>query len=798
MQIQFSLTKSSFKKTLLFVSVLFAVSGFMLSINQAQTEALSGSSFKAGRIIDDAVFTNTHSMSASQIQSFLNAKVPTCDTNGTQPSGHAGYATRADWGRAHGAAPPYICLKSYSQSVPAITNSGSDLCTGNISAGTKVAAQIIYDVSRACGINPQVLIVLLQKEQSLVTDVWPWPVQYRSATGYGCPDTAPCDSEYYGFFNQVYQAAQAFNRYARNPTNYNYRYGRNNTILYNPNTACGSSSVFIQNQSTASLYIYTPYQPNRAALNNLYGTGDSCSAYGNRNFWRMFNDWFGSPYGSLLRTTSSSTLYYTDGETRYTIPSMSIINQYGLGLGDVRFVSQQELNDTPLASSPLSTQVGQIVKSPSDSDSDGGSLYLISNGQRLPFTSLAQLSDFGFSTADIHYLSLNAILRLQQPGNLSNFVRTPTDGTIYKIENGTKRLIFSLAKYNQLNTSGKTSLLSAFTLSQLPAGSPIEDGDYMVRDNVGSIRLYNGNGFHTISSMNVYDCWGLNGVKLYQIDSYQRTGGTNSGTLGCFGKDSGGNVFAMAKTRRFQLADSQNISPSETSDSIIQRLPTATMKAVIKGSGSELAVLENNKRRPISSMEVFSALGYSSTNIDTLPQGLYGSFSLGAKKFAPGSLAMSSTGGIYVIASSNSRLAVTSMRQFNDYAFGSKALAKVTNTDLAAYSDAGTLANIVKVGSDVFLIDSGKRYLIASGLDTAVGINRSSLPTIAQQIAERTASKNMTQFIKSDAHNTVYYLENGHKRPFTSWQKLVDMGGNTQITTLSDFRVQQFPTGSSL
>ena len=46
---------------------------------------------------------------------------------------------------------------------------------------------------------------------------------------------------------------------------------------------CGTSSVYIQNQATAGLYNYTPYQPNAAALANLYGTGDSCSAYGNRN-----------------------------------------------------------------------------------------------------------------------------------------------------------------------------------------------------------------------------------------------------------------------------------------------------------------------------------------------------------------------------------------------------------------------------------------------------------------------------------------------------------------------------------
>lgn len=65
-------------------------------------------------------------------------------------------------------------------------------------------------------------------------------------------------------------------------------------IRWSPNGACGGDNVNIVNRATAALYSYTPYQPNQAALNNLYGTGDGCSAYGNRNFWRDFNNWFGS------------------------------------------------------------------------------------------------------------------------------------------------------------------------------------------------------------------------------------------------------------------------------------------------------------------------------------------------------------------------------------------------------------------------------------------------------------------------------------------------------------------------
>lgn len=268
---------------ILFLSGLYFVVG-------SQTSALSGSNFQAGRIIDDAVFFNGNAMSVSQIQQFLNAKVPSCDTWGTKAYGST---TRAAYGTSKGYPPPYTCLKDFKQNIP--NRSPEDqLCKGITGGSGRTAAQIIDAVSRSCGISQRVLIVLLQKEQSLLTDDWPWGIQYRSATGYGCPDTAPCDSQYYGFFNQVYMAARQYKYYAKYPNSFNHVAKRTNYILYNPNTACGGSNVYIQNQATAGLYNYTPYQPNASALNNLYGTGNNCSAYGNRNFWRLYNDWFGS------------------------------------------------------------------------------------------------------------------------------------------------------------------------------------------------------------------------------------------------------------------------------------------------------------------------------------------------------------------------------------------------------------------------------------------------------------------------------------------------------------------------
>lgn len=274
-------------------------------LRPVEAQAVTASDWSAGSIIDDGLFYNGNDMSAADIQSFLNGKVPNCDTWGTKI--YSGSQTRAQYGASRGYSAPYTCLKDYSMN---ISGYSADSYCGAIGGGTKSAAQIIKDVSSACGIGSKVLLVLLQKEQSLITDDWPWSNQYQKATGFACPDTAPCDSQYAGFFNQVYRAARQYKVYRANPASYRYKARQNNAIQFNPNAGCGSSNVYIANDATAGLYIYTPYQPNQAALNNMYGTGDGCSAYGNRNFWRMYNDWFGSTSTPAFRASYVSQSGY--------------------------------------------------------------------------------------------------------------------------------------------------------------------------------------------------------------------------------------------------------------------------------------------------------------------------------------------------------------------------------------------------------------------------------------------------------------------------------------------------------
>ncbi|MCY4088835.1 MAG: hypothetical protein OXF49_01770 [Candidatus Saccharibacteria bacterium] len=261
-----------------------------ISLNSSSVSALSAnldtSQFNAGHIIDNEVFTDYETMTTEDIQAFLNETL--ASVGGCEHHHENIYAALP--------IPPYTCLAEYQQNPETgADNYGLFDENGdptNIEGGQS-SAQIIYQAAQTYKINPQVLLAVLQKEQSLLTDTWPWPRQFSKATGYGCPDHADCNSKTLGFINQINGLAWQLRHYLDNLDDWWYSLG-DNTIYYHPNRNCGSTVLNLKNEATVALYLYTPYLPNQAALDNFYGEGDACSSYGNRNFWTYFNHWFGS------------------------------------------------------------------------------------------------------------------------------------------------------------------------------------------------------------------------------------------------------------------------------------------------------------------------------------------------------------------------------------------------------------------------------------------------------------------------------------------------------------------------
>lgn len=344
---------------------------FLVGAYTGHGNALSSSSFKAGNIIDEAVFEDGSAMSVSQIQTFLASKVPSCDTNGTvsksyyynSSTGRVNDSadtwvttTRAVYGQRYDtyyktsiAAAPYVCLTAYKENPSTHANNLQN--PDKSVSGAISAAQIIYNAAQEYNISPKVIIVTLQKEQGLVADDWPWTSEYQAAMGYACPDGGSCSSAYYGFANQVTNAAKQFRRYITNPDDYDYVVGSNKILYHYPqcldanNDAldcsnvskthgavnCGTESVDIVDQATADLYDYTPYVPDKAALSGMSDTSpggeDRCGSYGNRNFFWYFNTWFGSSYTNTPYAYSleSVNTYLDSGVTeRITKPAVSV------------------------------------------------------------------------------------------------------------------------------------------------------------------------------------------------------------------------------------------------------------------------------------------------------------------------------------------------------------------------------------------------------------------------------------------------------------------------------------------
>ena len=283
----------------------------------------SADTFNANRIIDDAVFDNANAMGAAQIDTFLNGFSDSCI------SPNSGFR--------------------------AIDPTGYNPNSGFQYGGYTTAGVVIYDSAQAYGINPQVLLTTLEKEQSLVTGRSNFAGycnngdqhKYAAAVGYGCPDsgttysytglslyqrngvnitdtgtTCVNSASKAGFSQQVIRAAwllkfgeqrsEGNTSWAVIKGNWNNSddpqtcYGGPMTqgtfarcpsggaTYYDGYSTIDNTSVHMDTGPTAALYWYTPHFS------------------GNRNFSNIFINWFGSPYAASYFWAYVSQGVYTN------------------------------------------------------------------------------------------------------------------------------------------------------------------------------------------------------------------------------------------------------------------------------------------------------------------------------------------------------------------------------------------------------------------------------------------------------------------------------------------------------
>lgn len=429
------------KKLLSLAGSLSVIAAVIVPAQQAEA-APPGSAFDPGLIITDSVFFDFGTMNVEQIQEFLDSRVSECRADPDGPE----------------------CLKDYTMDTQA-TQATEGRCEAIPARSDATAAQMIHDVANACGINPEVLIVTLQKEQGLVTSSKPTSYMYRAAMGYGCPDSDPgiCGKVYVGLFNQIYRAASQLQWYGNPEGSFTWlRPGRTVNVRYSPRSVCGTKSFELKSQSTANLYYYTPYTPNSAALDNLYGTGDSCSAYGNRNFWRFFHDWFGSPIGGgyILRS-GNSPLYVISGSQRFEITDQTQLAALE-ALGPVGEISQPYLD-----SFTDSGAMQLLVESSSTKE-----FFLLAGNRRYLVPNCEIASEFGLDCANKLTLPSAQLLKFDNGVQITQLLQT--DDGQYWIEGGQYRKVLDpLALQKVTNVIPEATEANLDALPSLTAGPPI-------------------------------------------------------------------------------------------------------------------------------------------------------------------------------------------------------------------------------------------------------------------------------------------------------------------------------------
>lgn len=721
----------------------------LLSTVALLTSSASAQSFNPGYIISDSIFTNSTAMPAASIQNFINAKGVNC-TDGQA-----------------------ACLKNYVEN-------------------GKSAATIIAEAAQTYSINPQVLLTTLQKENGLLTANKPSPLSYRTAMGYGCPDTSACDTQYYGFTNQVNKAASMFHRImSYDPTWYSpYQVGQN-YIQYNPNTACGGTNLTIQNRATAALYDYTPYQPNAAALAAGYGTGDSCSAYGNRNFWLYFNDWFGSSISSILiQSPESPAVYLQSGNTRFGIPSWDVINAYGFGSLGVTAVSDTYMN---------SLDNGGTLSTVFSNKDAPGPIYLADNGYRFGFASSQQCVDWGFpNCTDSTYakaLEPSIFDRMYVYGALSPLMLNGTHVSLMK--NGQKlTFLTGQARVEQgYGSVPYTPMTNSLNTSQ-PFGNSIpQNNSFVSFKNNGTIYAYANGSFYPLT-YDAYTGMSSSGTPVLYDDfsQYVKTPPTPSSTVGSFVGFSDGKTYAFSADKKIDttavkadwptaqnLTDLETITDRRTTDTVAQSDST------YRTTSGTIFRIEGQKWRGFYSLSDYFALGYN--NPIPVSNDILKTLTQGDPIFAPGNgtLYQVTTSGqenaIYTPSTDGTTCQIYSMPQLGLYKFNTANVYRIggiTNTTInllstTAYDENGNI-NITYKGVH--------SVIPKATLQNTWGItNHMNLCSLKSQfLNQNTVNRQAPKFVRNEQTGVIYYGENGKKRPIYSYNAFLRMGGNDQNT----------------
>lgn len=251
------------------------------------------------------------------------------------------------------------------------------------------AADIIANTSEEFELNPRVILVILQKEQSLVENKKTTQAQLDWAMGYAiCDDCAKSDprlKKYRGFGKQIYYASK------------HIREAYLSKLITNGITTAGygpgiesiidGSALVPQNNATAALYTYTPHM------------------HGNVNFMNIWNRWFTKtfPDGTLIQSRSTGAVWLVQAGKKRPIVSEAVLKSR-FNTNTIVPTSVSVIDQYP-DGQPIDFPNYSLLRAPN------GSVFLIVDGVRRGFVSMDALNDAGFNIDDAIAVKQNELTR---------------------------------------------------------------------------------------------------------------------------------------------------------------------------------------------------------------------------------------------------------------------------------------------------------------------------------------------------------------------------------------------------
>ncbi|NQU77709.1 hypothetical protein HQ544_03355 [Candidatus Falkowbacteria bacterium] len=325
----------------------------------------------------------------------------------------------------------------------------------------KSASALIYNASQTYKINPKVLLVTLQKEQSLVENPNPSQYNYDWATGWavcdGCNLSDPKVSKYKGFASQIDGAAGGYDWYIDQFT------AKKNTWLIWPDkaTTIDGETVVPANMATAALYNYTPHM------------------HGNENFYNLWNEWFSLAYpdGSLLHAEGESDIWVIQGGYRKTFKSLSVL-QSRYDYSNVMTVPKGEI-EKYLIGPEIKFSNYSLLRTPN------GAVYLLVDDEKRWITSMEVFRTLGFNIQEVEEVEASDLtdytkgedITLENAYPTGGLLRDNVSGAIYWVKDGEKRLITDWSVIN-INFKGYVATnVTGGELEKYTTGSSVKIKD---------------------------------------------------------------------------------------------------------------------------------------------------------------------------------------------------------------------------------------------------------------------------------------------------------------------------------